>query len=347
MSAFDARTAQTASAADAGERHPPRHAGERARASRHRRCRRAFAHRRAAPARAPRPRVAAGARRTRAALLAIRARAVSRSPRRPREQAPGAATIAKSGSMRLVPSVPPATAEFGAGHAAQLSRSRVRTLVVTSGHGGVGKSNLAANLAIALGARGARVVLVDGDLAQANLDLLLGVHPRCDLGHVLSGDKTLDEIVVQAAERVTLVPGAAGVPELAELDDYRRELLLRSLGLADEAARPDDHRHRLEHEPPDARAVPHGARPARARHARDDRRSPTHTGWSRSCSRKARSAVRRGSSSTWPRRWRRPKRPPAACSCSRATSCASRSRRWARCRSIRRSPARCVRRSRW
>ena len=111
----------------------------------------------------------------------------------------------------------------------------MRTLVVASGRGGVGKSNLAVNLAVALGQRGARVVLVDGDLAQASLDLLLGVHPRWDLGDVLSGEKTLDEVVVTGPANVTLVTGASRAPVL-ELDDYRRELLLRSLGIADESA---------------------------------------------------------------------------------------------------------------
>lgn len=130
----------------------------------------------------------------------------------------------------------PAEAEFGAGHPAQLSRSRVRKLVVTSGRGSVGKSNLAANLAMAFGERGARVVLVDADLAQANLDLLLGAHPRFDLSHVLAGEKTVDEVAIRVAEGVTLVPAASRAPELAELDDYRRELLLRSLSFADHGA---------------------------------------------------------------------------------------------------------------
>jgi len=141
----------------------------------------------------------------------------------------------RSGALKLVPGGQPAPAEFGAGHAAQWSRSRVRTLVIASGRGGVGKSNLAVNLAVALGERGARVVLVDGDLAQASLDLLLGVHPRWDLSHVLAGEKTLDEVVVRGPENVTLVPGASRAP-VTELDDYRRELLLRSLGTADESA---------------------------------------------------------------------------------------------------------------
>ena len=114
-------------------------------------------------------------------------------------------------------------------HPAHWSRPHVRTLVVASGKGGVGKSNVAANLAVALGERGARVLLVDADLSQANLDLLLGVHPRFDLQHVLSGEKTPEEIVVTGPGGVRLVPAASGAPDLAELDDYRRECLLRGL----------------------------------------------------------------------------------------------------------------------
>ena len=137
-------------------------------------------------------------------------------------------------AVRLVPA--PVSAASPTEHPAQWSRSRAHTIVVASGKGGVGKSNLAANLAVALGERGARVLLVDGDLAQANLDLLLGVHPRFDLQHVLSGQKTLDEIVVNGPKNVRLVPAASGAPELADLDDYRRELLLRSLGTIDSGA---------------------------------------------------------------------------------------------------------------
>ncbi len=142
----------------------------------------------------------------------------------------------KRPAVHLVPTpgaaVPSATSE----HPSQWSRSRAHTIVVASGKGGVGKSHLAANLAVALGERGARVLLLDGDLAQANLDLLLGVHPRWDLQHVLNGQKSLDEIVVNGPTNVRLVPAASGAPELADLDDYRRELLLRSLGTIDQGA---------------------------------------------------------------------------------------------------------------
>jgi flagellar biosynthesis protein FlhG len=114
-------------------------------------------------------------------------------------------------------------------HPARWSRPHVPVVVIASGKGGVGKSTLAANLAVALGERGARVLLVDADFAQASLDLLLGVHPRHDLSHVLAGEKTLEEIVVRGPKGVTLVPAASGAPELADLDDVRLESLLRGL----------------------------------------------------------------------------------------------------------------------
>jgi flagellar biosynthesis protein FlhG len=115
-------------------------------------------------------------------------------------------------------------------HPARWSRPHVRTVAVASGKGGVGKSNLAANLAVALGALGARVLLVDADFSQANLDLLLGVHPRHDISHVLSGEKAIEEILVPGPPGVRLVPAASGAPELADLDDYRLEVLLRAIG---------------------------------------------------------------------------------------------------------------------
>ena len=121
-------------------------------------------------------------------------------------------------------------------HFARLARPGVRTLAVASGKGGVGKSTVVANLAVALGELGARVILFDGDLAQANLDLLLGVSSRWDLGHVLRGEKTLEQIVVEGPPNVRLVPAASGDRDLADLDDFRREGLYRELSrLAEDA----------------------------------------------------------------------------------------------------------------
>src|SRR5262249_39516291 len=132
-------------------------------------------------------------------------------------------------TLRVVPTRRRRRPQEAQDHPARWSRPHLRTLVIASGKGGGGKSNLAANVAGGRGARGARGLLVDADLAQANLDLWLGVHPRYDLQHLLSGERTPEEIVVNGPRGVRLVPAASGVPELAELDDYRRECLLRGL----------------------------------------------------------------------------------------------------------------------
>ncbi len=137
---------------------------------------------------------------------------------------------APAGPLRVVPGAAGDRPADATDHPVHWRRPGVRTLVVASGKGGVGKSNLCANLAVALGQRGARVLLLDADLSQANLDLLLGVHPRYDLQHVLEGERVLEEIVVEGPAGVRLIPAASDVPELAELDDYRREFLLRGVG---------------------------------------------------------------------------------------------------------------------
>src|SRR5260370_26130307 len=82
-----------------------------------------------------------------------------------------------------------------------------RSLVFTSGKGGVGTSNLALNLAVALGELGQRVVLVDADLGLANLDLLCGLSPDYDLGDVLSGVVPLAEAVTDGPSGVRFLPG--------------------------------------------------------------------------------------------------------------------------------------------
>jgi len=149
---------------------------------------------------------------------------------RARKKTSARATSAKRGQLRVVEGTPVVPIQATEDHPSRWARPHVRTLAFASGKGGVGKSNLAANVAVALGEMGARVLLVDGDLAQANLDLLLGLNPRFDLQHVVSGEKSLEEIVVAGPRGVTLVPAASGVPALADLDDFRLEVLLRGLG---------------------------------------------------------------------------------------------------------------------
>src|ERR1043166_7192558 len=95
--------------------------------------------------------------------------------------------------------------------------TRMRTLAVTSGKGGVGKSNFAVNVALELAALGHRISLLDADLALANADVLLGLNPQYHLGHVLSGQRTLNEVVIEVEEGLRLIPGGSGIEELANL----------------------------------------------------------------------------------------------------------------------------------
>jgi flagellar biosynthesis protein FlhG len=91
----------------------------------------------------------------------------------------------------------------------------VRVIAVTGGKGGVGKTSVSINLATGLANAGRRVVLLDGDLGLANVDVLLGLSPRYTLAHVLNGERTLDEIMVTAKQGFKIVPAASGAANLA------------------------------------------------------------------------------------------------------------------------------------
>ncbi len=102
----------------------------------------------------------------------------------------------------------------------------VRTLAVTSGKGGVGKSNIVANLAIALARRGRKILVVDADLSLANIHVLLGLQPRYNLAHVISGEKRLGEIMLHGPYGVKLIPASSGIAGLAMLREKDLEGLL-------------------------------------------------------------------------------------------------------------------------
>jgi flagellar biosynthesis protein FlhG len=93
----------------------------------------------------------------------------------------------------------------------------VQVIAVTGGKGGVGKTSVAVNLATTLASTGRRVMLLDGDLGLANVDVFLGLSPRHTMAHVLSGERTLEEIVLESPHGIHVVPGASGVAELANL----------------------------------------------------------------------------------------------------------------------------------
>lgn len=103
------------------------------------------------------------------------------------------------------------------------------TVAVTSGKGGVGKSNLAVNLSICLAARGLRVTLVDVDMGLANADLLMNIRAPYTLSHALSNLRTIDEVAVNGPCGLRFVPGASGLHELADLSEFERHGLIAQL----------------------------------------------------------------------------------------------------------------------
>lgn len=113
--------------------------------------------------------------------------------------------------------------------AAAASR-RVPVVAIASGKGGVGKTNLAVNLSIALARSGKRIILFDADLGMANADVLCGLSPGRRLDQVLAQGGGLASCIVQAPGGFLLVPGAVGVARVADLDSTARRRLVEQLG---------------------------------------------------------------------------------------------------------------------
>jgi len=110
---------------------------------------------------------------------------------------------------------------------------QTRILAVTSGKGGVGKTNVVANLAVCLSEMGKKVVVLDADFGLANIDVLLGLTPRFHLGHVLFGNKTLTEIMVQGPKGMRIIPASSGLQRLSELSLAQRNMLVESFANLD------------------------------------------------------------------------------------------------------------------
>jgi flagellar biosynthesis protein FlhG len=118
----------------------------------------------------------------------------------------------------------------------RVTNSHARTIAITGGKGGVGKSNVAVNVALELVAAGRRVTLLDADLALANADVLLGLNPKFHLGHVLSGQRTLSEVVIETSQGLRLIPGGSGIEDLANLSEpAHRRFIAELMAMEDES----------------------------------------------------------------------------------------------------------------
>lgn len=104
-----------------------------------------------------------------------------------------------------------------------------RFIAVTSGKGGVGKSNFVLNVAIGLAAMESSVLILDADLGLANLDVLLGVRPHKTLEDVVLGRATLQDIIIRTDYRIGLIPGSSGTQDMADLDRHQIGNLLSAV----------------------------------------------------------------------------------------------------------------------
>ncbi|KGK90369.1 ATPase [Desulfosporosinus sp. HMP52] len=109
-------------------------------------------------------------------------------------------------------------------------KSKMRVIAVTSGKGGVGKTSFTVNLALALAEYGQRIVILDGDLGLANVDIAFGLSARYTIEHLLSGEKTIEEILLIGHRGIGIIPGGSGVQKLADLERDNLKNVIANLG---------------------------------------------------------------------------------------------------------------------
>ncbi len=100
-----------------------------------------------------------------------------------------------------------------------MKTSQPEVIGIASGKGGVGKTTVSVNLASSLAQLGKKVFLFDGDLGLANAQIALGLKSEFNISHVITGEKSLNEILIEGPRGITLIPGASGVKQMAALSE--------------------------------------------------------------------------------------------------------------------------------
>ncbi|VAW51230.1 Flagellar synthesis regulator FleN [hydrothermal vent metagenome] len=93
----------------------------------------------------------------------------------------------------------------------------IKIIAISSGKGGVGKTNISINLALSMARQGKEVMLLDADLGLANVDVLLGLNIEYNLSHVMKGERTLEEIIVDGPSNIKIIPASTGISNMANL----------------------------------------------------------------------------------------------------------------------------------
>jgi len=109
-----------------------------------------------------------------------------------------------------------------------------RVISITSGKGGVGKTNVVANLALAFAQSGKNVLVLDADLGLANIDVLLGLTPQYTIEHLFNRKKSLSEILIKGPGGISIMPASSGVLDLVDLDESQKIFLLNEIDLITE-----------------------------------------------------------------------------------------------------------------
>jgi flagellar biosynthesis protein FlhG len=104
----------------------------------------------------------------------------------------------------------------------------LKVYCITSGKGGVGKTNISVNIALAMQAAGKKVLLIDADLGLANVDIITGIHSKQNIFHLLQSKRALEDILIKGPMGVMILPGASGLYELANLSTFQLSALIES-----------------------------------------------------------------------------------------------------------------------
>ncbi len=110
----------------------------------------------------------------------------------------------------------------------------VRVIAIASGKGGVGKTNLSVNLGVAMAKIGRQVALLDADMGLANVDVLLGIRPQFNLSHVLTGEKSLADIMLEGPAGMRVIPASSGIQKMSDLSNVEQGAIIHAFSEMDD-----------------------------------------------------------------------------------------------------------------
>lgn len=112
-------------------------------------------------------------------------------------------------------------------------KKNARVITVTSGKGGVGKTNVTVNLAVALSEMGIKVAILDADFGLANIDVLFGIVPKYTLVDVIHQDRSIVEVLADGPNNIKFISGGSGVEELVRMDSFQIERFVENISMLD------------------------------------------------------------------------------------------------------------------